>query len=80
MSPVPTSLESLIAEVLAVDEAGLTDESGRGTVTEWDSVAHLNILSAVEETFDVMFSSAEMRELTSVGSIRIALKSKETDG
>jgi acyl carrier protein len=74
------SLESLIADVLAVDVAGLTDDSGRSTVTEWDSVAHLNVLSAVEETYDVMFSSAEMRELTSIGHIRRALSSKEIDG
>jgi acyl carrier protein len=80
MSTVPTTLESLIAEVLAVDETGLTDASGRGTVTEWDSVGHLNVLSAVEETFDVVFSSAEMRELTSIGAIRMALRSKESDG
>jgi acyl carrier protein len=74
------SLESLIADVLAVDEASLTDESGRGTVTEWDSVAQLNVLSAIEETFDVMFSSVEMRELNSIGAIRAALKAKEIDG
>ena len=74
------SLESLIADVLDVEPDTLADESGRGTVTQWDSVAHLNVLSAIEETYDVLFSSAEMRELTNVGLIRIALKGKEIDG
>ncbi len=74
------SLESLIAAVLGVDEASLTDESGRATVTEWDSVAQLNVLSAIEETYEVMFSSVEMRELNTIRTIRAALKAQEIDG
>ena len=74
------SLESLIAAVLGVDEASLTDESGRATVTEWDSVAQLNVLSSIEETYEVMFSSVEMRELNTIRTIRAALKAQEIDG
>lgn len=74
------SLESLIAAVLDVDEDNLNDESGRASVAEWDSVAQLNVLSAIEETYAVMFSSAEMRELNTIGAIRSALKAKEIDG
>ena len=77
---VRMSLESLIAAVLGVDEASLTDESGRATVTEWDSVAQLNVLSAIEETYEVMFSSVEMRELNTIRTIRAALKAQEIDG
>jgi acyl carrier protein len=74
------SIEALIADVLAVDVDALNDQSGRSTVTEWDSVAHLNVIAAVEETYDVMFTSAEMRELSSIGLIRAALRSKDIDG
>lgn len=74
------SLESLIADVLAVDVSSLSNESSRETLSEWDSVAHLNVISAIEETFDVMFSSAEMRELSSIGRLRAALASKGFSG
>ena len=66
-------LVDLISSVLDIDPRELTEESGRGTLEVWDSLAHLNIIAAVEETYDVVFSSSEMRELTSVVKLREAL-------
>lgn len=80
MSDTATSVESIVALVLDVDPALLDDSSGRATVDAWDSLAHLNVISAVEETFDVLFSSAEMRELTTVGALRAALVSRGSAG
>lgn len=72
-------LTELIASVLDVAAEELNEESGRGTLEAWDSLAHLNIVAAVEETFDVMFSSTEMRELTSLGKLREALTSRNVE-
>jgi acyl carrier protein len=71
-----TLLTELIASVLDIEPELLTEDSGRETLEVWDSLAHLNIVSAVEETFDVVFSTSEMRELTSVGRLRDALASR----
>lgn len=70
------TLEELIAAVLDVDPATISDESGRATTDAWDSVAHLNVIAAVEETYDVLFSSADMRAVTTVGAIRGFLGAK----
>ena len=72
------TLEELIAAVLGVDAATLSAESGRATTDAWDSVAHLNVVAAVEETYDVLFSTAEMREITTIGAIRSFLAAKGT--
>jgi acyl carrier protein len=69
-------LVELISAVLDVDPAAITDDSGRATTDAWDSVAHLNVITAVEETYDVLFSTAEMREHTTVGAIRAFLAAK----
>ena len=69
-------LIELIASVLDVEPTVLSEDSGRETFEAWDSLAHLNIVSAVEETFAVVFSSAEMRELTSVAKLAQALNSR----
>jgi acyl carrier protein len=69
-------LESLIAEVLDCDAALLSETSGRATDDRWDSLAHLNVISAVEETFDVVLSSAEMRDCNTVGLLRAFLSAK----
>ena len=73
MPDTTTSVESIIAMVLDVEPSMLDDSSGRATLDGWDSLVHLNVISALEETFDVLFSSAEMRELTTVGRLRAAL-------
>jgi acyl carrier protein len=70
------TLEALIAAVLDVSVDSILDTSGRATTDAWDSVAHLNVISAVEETYDVLFSTVEMREVTTVGAIRSFLESK----
>ena len=70
------TLESLIAAVLDVSVDSIDDAAGRATTDAWDSVAHLNVIAAVEETYDVLFSTAEMREVTTVGAIRSFLESK----
>jgi acyl carrier protein len=70
------TLEALIAAVLDVAVGSIEDTSGRATTDAWDSVAHLNVISAIEETYDVLFSTAEMREVTTVGAIHSFLESK----
>lgn len=74
------SLTELVAMVLDVEPASLSEESGRGTLDLWDSLAHLNVVAAVEETYDVVLSSAEMRELTSLGALREALQKRGIEG
>ncbi len=70
------NLELLIAEVLDCDAASLTEDSGRATEDRWDSLAHLNVISAVEESFDVALSSAEMRDCNTIGLLRKFLLAK----
>jgi len=41
-----------------------------GDIDEWDSVAHLDLLSEVEAEFGLRFSLDEMSELTSLDAIR----------
>jgi acyl carrier protein len=70
------NLESLIGEVLACDPGSLDVNSGRALTDNWDSLAHLGVVSAVEETYGVLLSSAQMRECTTVGRLREFLASK----
>lgn len=67
------SLTNLVASVLDIAPDLLTEESGRESVEAWDSLAHLNIISAAEETYEVVFKSSEMRDLTTIGRLRAAL-------
>jgi acyl carrier protein len=74
-------VEELLSMVFEVDPTeGLISESTVRTDLEgWDSLMHLSVVAAAEETYNITFSTAEMAELDSVASIRRILKSKGID-
>lgn len=69
-------LVSLFAEVLMVNAAELNEESSPATVREWDSVAAMALVAAIEETFDVQLSTREIMTMRSIGLAYRVLVSK----
>ena len=58
-----TNLEKynkIFMDVLGVNEAVLNDSFTFKAVPQWDSVAHLSLISGLEDTFDVMFESEDI--------------------
>lgn len=54
-------------EVFGVTEEVLNDSFSKENVGGWDSVHQLNIISILEDSFEVMFEPEEIMELTSYG-------------
>ena len=54
-------------EVFGVTEEVLNDSFSKENVEGCDSVHQLNIISILEDSFDVMFEPEEIMELTSYG-------------
>jgi acyl carrier protein len=46
----------------------------------WDSLKHITLILAIEEEFDVKFTTREVTSLWSVGRIVEALRSKVSNG
>ncbi len=58
-----TNLEKynkVFADVLGVEEKVLNDSFTFKEVPQWDSVAHLSLIDALEEAFNVMFDSEDI--------------------
>ena len=65
-------VEARVAEVLALVlklPSPPVEPLSREEVPDWDSLNHIEILYAVEESFDVMFSEEEMAALDSSHAI-----------
>ena len=67
-------LRSVLESVFGPDGLRLSDEDGPGTTHVWDSVAHLNLIMAIEAEFGVAFTTAEIPELRSLRKIRARLE------
>jgi acyl carrier protein len=50
-------------EVFGVTEEVLNESFSKENTEEWDSVHQLNIISILEESFDIMFEPEEIMEL-----------------
>ena len=71
-----TALEQVFAGVLKARSADLTDSSTPATVPGWDSLAHINIIWALEEAYGISFSGEEIVAVTSLGAARALLRQK----
>lgn len=56
---------NIFVEVFGADIAQLGDNYSKETVSEWDSVHQLNIISLMEETFDLMLDPEDIMACTS---------------
>ena len=63
-----TNLEKyndIFVQVFGADVAQLGENYGKENVAEWDSVHQLNIISLMEETFDIMLDPEDIMACTS---------------
>lgn len=70
------SLILLFAECLNVPAAKLSDESSPDSIEEWDSLAAMGLVSAIEERFDIALSTREIMSMRTIGLAREVLKRK----
>jgi acyl carrier protein len=70
------ALIQLFAEVLQVEPAKLNDNSSPDTVKQWDSLAAMKLVDAIEETFKVQLSTKEIMKMSTIGLARKTLQGK----
>ncbi|MBI2138992.1 acyl carrier protein [Candidatus Woesearchaeota archaeon] len=73
------SLRRLIARILDVPEASITDEASPETIPSWDSFNGLMMVAELEKNFKVKFTISEVMSVTKVADIRVALKRHGVD-
>lgn len=59
----------LIADKIEVRADEINEETAIGDFPKWDSLAHLMIISAIEEKFDIKFDPETLMDLEDVGDI-----------
>ena len=70
------ALIQLFAEVLQVEPAKLNDNSSPDNVKQLDSLAAMNLVAAIEETFKVQLSTKEIMKMSTIGLARKTLQGK----
>jgi len=73
-STTDKKLKDILAKVLLIDETKISDGMSRKNVKEWDSMAHLMLVSEIESAFEVTMDDDDIMEIQTVGDIKKTLK------
>jgi acyl carrier protein len=58
------------------DDLVIDDRTSVTSLPGWDSVAHINLMFSIEETFGIQFAGNELAEFKDVGQLKSFLVSK----
>ena len=58
------------ARVLGIAPERVTNDLRYASIPEWDSIAHMSIVAALEEAFGVMIDMDDVIDMSSVGKAR----------
>ena len=74
MASADIKLKDILAKVLLIDKSKISDGMSRKNVEEWDSMAHLMLVSEIESVFEVAMSDDDIMEIQTVGDIKKTLE------
>jgi len=64
----------IFKEILEIDDTALNEKLIYQSIPLWDSVGHLRLISALEETFDIMMETDDIIEFSSYSKGKEILK------
>ena len=76
MPDILAQLQSIFQDVFDDPRLTITPASNAQTVSGWDSLAHINLITAIEGQFKIQFALGELEELKNVGDMMALMKRK----
>lgn len=67
-------LENLIIDILKCSKSDLKDEHGPSEISNWDSITHMELISKIEEGFNIHLDVDEMNQIDTIGSMKGVLR------
>ena len=69
-------VREIVVETLHVNPVEVDEDTSAQTLAAWTSLAHLRLLTNLQDAFSVRFTTNEMVSLMSVRAIEAALESR----
>lgn len=61
----------IICDTLNIKDIGdIKDEMGPDEIKSWDSLAHVELVSALEENFDINFDVVDISRMYTIGDVK----------
>ncbi len=76
MVNIESKVKEIIAKILNVSIDEIEDDTAIGDIAEWDSLHHIQIISAIETEFNFRFTPDVMMDLEDVSDIVSATEAR----
>ena len=76
MSDILNKLQPIFQDIFEDDELLITAESNAATVENWDSLAHITLIFAIEQEFEIKFALGELEAMKNVGDMVELMQTK----
>jgi len=67
-------LKTIFANALEIPEEQVTDDLAYNSIEQWDSIAHMALVAAIDEGFDIMLDTDDVIDLSTFGKAKEILK------
>ncbi len=75
-SQLAKRIKNVMSAVFELSADEITDHSSPDTIWSWDSLKHMNLVSALEEEFDISFTDSEILEMMNFPLIKLIISEK----
>ena len=62
-------VQNIFRDIFDEDEMVIENKTNSDEIEDWDSLNHINLVSAIEKEFQIRFALGELMELKDVGSM-----------
>lgn len=69
-------VQDIFRDTLDNDEIELTDTTTADDIDEWDSLSHIQLIVAIEKSFNIKFTAKEILSWKNIGEMIDCIKSK----
>jgi acyl carrier protein len=63
-----------MAAVFGIDASAIDEQASPGSIEQWDSLRHMNLVLALEEEFGVRFSEEQIEQMLGFQLVRATLR------
>lgn len=74
--PIEQELKRIMADLLGIQEEGITDTTSFDNTENWDSLKHVELILSIEEQFEVSLTADEIVAMLSFAAIKRVLREK----
>lgn len=63
-------LKNIFVEALNIPVEQINDSLEYNTIPEWDSIAHMTLIAAIDQEFDIMIETEDVIDMSSFGKAK----------